>query len=56
MSKPGRKAVHDENRRATYNTSVEPVTESDSMFSIFEGESKQFIPVCRNIPYSFFHI
>ncbi|KAL7599243.1 hypothetical protein Lser_V15G20971 [Lactuca serriola] len=53
MSKPGRKAVHDENRRATYNTSVEPVTESDSMFSIFEGESKQFIPVGLHADHSY---
>ncbi|KAL4566810.1 hypothetical protein LXL04_030935 [Taraxacum kok-saghyz] len=46
VSKLGTKPVHDENRRATYNTCVEnSVAESDSIFTIFEGESKQFIPV-----------
>lgn len=48
-SKLGRKtSVIDENRRETYNIPLEPVAESDSVLSTFEGESKQFIPVSRN--------
>ncbi|KAI3688524.1 hypothetical protein L2E82_46154 [Cichorium intybus] len=53
MPKLGRKPVYDENKRATYNTCVEPVTESDSIFSIFEGESKQFIPVGLHVDHSY---
>ncbi|KAL8243396.1 hypothetical protein R6Q59_009654 [Mikania micrantha] len=54
MSKHGRKpSVHDENRRATYNMSVEPKTDSDSVLSIFEGESKQFIPVGLHVDHSY---
>ncbi|KAK1407022.1 hypothetical protein QVD17_38632 [Tagetes erecta] len=54
MSKLGRKpSVNDENRRATYNISVEPVTDSDSVFSVFEGESKQFIPVGLHVDHSY---
>ncbi|KAK9080664.1 hypothetical protein SSX86_000422 [Deinandra increscens subsp. villosa] len=54
MSKLGRKQlVHDENRRATYNISLEPVTDSDSVFSTFNGESKQFIPVGLHVDHSY---
>ncbi|KAK4439784.1 Bromodomain-containing protein 9 [Sesamum alatum] len=47
LSRFGRKSfVHDENRRATYSTPLScPATTSESMFSTFEGESKQLIPV-----------
>ncbi|KAI3768982.1 hypothetical protein L6452_00078 [Arctium lappa] len=39
------KPPNDENRRTTFNISVQPVIESESIFSTFEGESKQLIPV-----------
>ncbi|PWA85298.1 DNA-binding bromodomain-containing protein [Artemisia annua] len=46
MPKLGRKpSINEEDRRATYNISVQPATDSDSVLSTFEGESKQFIPV-----------
>ncbi|KAL0353655.1 UNVERIFIED_CONTAM: Bromodomain-containing protein 9 [Sesamum angustifolium] len=47
LSRFGRKPfLHDDNRRATYSTSLScPATTSESMFSTFEGESKQLIPV-----------
>lgn len=46
LSKPIRKAsVLDENRRATYNISIPSATASESIFTTFEGESKQLIPV-----------
>ncbi|KAL2496322.1 DNA-binding bromodomain-containing protein [Forsythia ovata] len=43
----GRKpAIHDVNHRATYNVSLaQPVAISDSIFSTFEGEMKQLVPV-----------
>ncbi|PIA57823.1 hypothetical protein AQUCO_00500024v1 [Aquilegia coerulea] len=45
-SKLGRKAVMlDENRRATYNISNQPVVRTESMCTIFEGESKQLVSV-----------
>ncbi|KAJ9568138.1 hypothetical protein OSB04_004104 [Centaurea solstitialis] len=54
MSKLGRKpSVHDENRRATYNISIQPVTESTSIFSTFENESKHFIPVGLHSEHSY---
>ncbi|KAI3717900.1 hypothetical protein L1987_69812 [Smallanthus sonchifolius] len=46
-------SIDDENRRATYNISFEPVTDSDSVFSTFEGESKQFIPVGLHANHSY---
>nr|XP_043640317.1 uncharacterized protein LOC122611361 [Erigeron canadensis] len=53
-SKLGRKpSVPDENRRATYNTSLEPETDSDSVLLTFEGESKQFIPVGLHAEHSY---
>ncbi|MFS7940698.1 putative chromatin remodeler Bromodomain family [Helianthus anomalus] len=54
MPKLGRKpSVHDENRRETYNISLEPVPDSDSVLSTFEGESKQFIPVGLHVDHSY---
>ncbi|KAI3825803.1 hypothetical protein L1987_07450 [Smallanthus sonchifolius] len=46
-------SIHDENRRATYNIPFEPVTDSDSVISTFEGESKQFIPVGLHADHSY---
>ncbi|XP_022879980.1 uncharacterized protein LOC111397343 [Olea europaea var. sylvestris] len=47
LSRFGRKlAIHDENRRATYNISLaQPVGGSESIFSTFEADMKQLIPV-----------
>ncbi|KAL0443361.1 UNVERIFIED_CONTAM: hypothetical protein Slati_2058800 [Sesamum latifolium] len=47
LSRFGRKSfLHGENRRATYSTSLScPAATLESMFSTFEGESKQLIPV-----------
>ncbi|XP_073140810.1 uncharacterized protein [Henckelia pumila] len=47
LSKPGKKlSAHDENRRATYDISLtHPLASSESLFSTFEGESKQLVPV-----------
>ncbi|KAJ4980469.1 hypothetical protein NE237_031306 [Protea cynaroides] len=45
-SKFGRKSfVFDENRRATYDLSNQPVVKMDSIFTTFEGESKQLAAV-----------
>ncbi|KAF5207984.1 Bromodomain-containing protein [Thalictrum thalictroides] len=45
-SKLGRKPVMlDENRRATYNLSNQPVVRTESMCTIFEGENKQLVSV-----------
>lgn len=54
LSRPVRKAiVFDENRRATYNISVPSATASESIFTTFEGESKQLIPVGVNADHSY---
>ncbi|CAI9760417.1 unnamed protein product [Fraxinus pennsylvanica] len=55
LSRFGRKlAIHDENRRATYNISLaQPVAGSESIFSTFEGEMKQLIPVGLYTDYSY---
>ncbi|KAK6132874.1 hypothetical protein DH2020_033385 [Rehmannia glutinosa] len=47
LSRFGRKSfVHDENRRATYSISIsQPVAGSESIFSTFDGETKQLVPV-----------
>ncbi|KAI3456916.1 hypothetical protein Pfo_013579 [Paulownia fortunei] len=47
LSRFGRKSfMHDENRRVTYSISLaHPVASSEPMFSTFEGESKQLVPV-----------
>lgn len=39
-----------ENRRATYNVSEQPVVQSESIFTTFEGEVKQLVPVCLKEP------
>ncbi|KAK1391856.1 Bromo domain-containing protein [Heracleum sosnowskyi] len=53
-SRPVRKAsVLDENRRATYNMSIPSATASESIFTTFEGESKQLIPVGVNADHSY---
>ncbi|CAK9163932.1 unnamed protein product [Ilex paraguariensis] len=50
----GRKLfIHDENRRATYNLSNQPVVGSESIFSTFEGESKQLVPVGLHADHSY---
>ncbi|KAK4420777.1 Bromodomain-containing protein 7 [Sesamum alatum] len=47
LSRYGKKSfIHDENRRATYSISLShPVASSESIFSTFEGETKQLVPV-----------
>nr|XP_016472230.1 PREDICTED: uncharacterized protein LOC107794267 [Nicotiana tabacum] len=46
LSRLGRKSiVHDENRRASYNISTQPVSCTESIFSTFEEESKQLVTV-----------
>ncbi|KAL6544486.1 hypothetical protein OROMI_023348 [Orobanche minor] len=47
LSRFGRKGfVHDENRRATYTITLShPVVSPDSIFSTFDGETKQLVPV-----------
>ncbi|GMP52434.1 hypothetical protein CsSME_00018247 [Camellia sinensis var. sinensis] len=47
LSRSGRKPfIHDENRRATYNISNQPVVRSESIFTTFDGEIKQLVAVC----------
>ncbi|KAJ8763685.1 hypothetical protein K2173_003157 [Erythroxylum novogranatense] len=43
----------DENRRATYNLSSQPLVGSESLFSIFESEIKQLIAVGLHVEYSY---
>lgn len=47
LSRFGKKSfVHDENRRATYAITLShSVAVSDSIFSTFDGETKQLVPV-----------
>ncbi|KAL0362282.1 UNVERIFIED_CONTAM: hypothetical protein Scaly_1183400 [Sesamum calycinum] len=47
LSRYGKRSfMHDENRRATYSISLShPVASSESIFSTFEGETKQLVPV-----------
>ncbi|KAK3025557.1 hypothetical protein RJ639_041035 [Escallonia herrerae] len=46
LSRLGRKSLlHDENRRATYSISNQPVAPSESILATFQGESKQLVPV-----------
>ncbi|XP_043689106.1 uncharacterized protein LOC122640058 isoform X2 [Telopea speciosissima] len=53
-SKYGRKPfVVDENRRATYNLSNQPVVRMDSTFTTFEGESKQMVAVGLHADHSY---
>lgn len=44
----------DENRRATYSISTQPVVRSDSIFTTFEGETKHLVAVCNKTNLSFF--
>ncbi|KAI9187143.1 hypothetical protein LWI28_024911 [Acer negundo] len=54
LSKLGRKPfVLDENRRATYNISNQPVIQSESIFTTFEGEIKQLVAVGLHAEYSY---
>lgn len=54
LLRPVRKvSVLDENRRATYNISIPSATTSESIFTTFEGESKQLIPVGVNADHSY---
>ncbi|XP_020234376.1 uncharacterized protein LOC109814371 [Cajanus cajan] len=54
LSKLGRKpSVQDIERRATYNTSNLPTTRSDSIFTTFESEIKQLVPVGLQTEYSY---
>lgn len=54
LPKFGRRSfVVDENRRATYNISNQPVDRSDSIFIPFEDEKKQLIPVGLPGEYSY---
>ncbi|XP_042478501.1 uncharacterized protein LOC122059644 [Macadamia integrifolia] len=53
-SKFGRKLfVIDENRRTTYNLSNHPVVKMDSIFTTFEGESKQLVDVGLHADHSY---
>nr|DAD20468.1 TPA_asm: hypothetical protein HUJ06_021931 [Nelumbo nucifera] len=53
-SKFGRKPfVVDENRRATYNISNQPVIRTESIFTTFDGESKQFVAVGLHADHSY---
>ncbi|XP_010278656.1 PREDICTED: uncharacterized protein LOC104612779 [Nelumbo nucifera] len=53
-SKFGRKPfVLDENRRATYNTSIQPVDMTDSIFATFDGENKQLVAVGFHADHSY---
>ncbi|XP_063949136.1 uncharacterized protein LOC108223217 isoform X1 [Daucus carota subsp. sativus] len=54
LSRPVRKtSILEENRRATYNISIPLTTASESIFTTFEGESKQLIPVGVNADHSY---
>ncbi|XP_050138026.1 uncharacterized protein LOC126614412 isoform X3 [Malus sylvestris] len=54
LSKVGRKpSVVDENRRATYNISTQPVVRSESVFTTFDSEIKQFVAVGLHAEYSY---
>lgn len=44
----------DENRRATYSISTQPVVRLDSIFTTFEGETKHLVAVCNKTNLSFF--
>ncbi|KAH7859980.1 hypothetical protein Vadar_007894 [Vaccinium darrowii] len=54
LSRLGRKPhIHDENRRATYNISNQPVSRSESIFTTFDDDMKQLVPVGLNADYSY---
>ncbi|KAK9155688.1 hypothetical protein Sjap_003168 [Stephania japonica] len=48
-----RLSLSDENRRASYDISNEPLARTDSMFSIFEGENKQLAAVGLHADHSY---
>lgn len=46
LSRLGRKPhIHNENRRATYNISNQPESRSESVFTTFDDDMKQLVPV-----------
>ncbi|XP_022975698.1 uncharacterized protein LOC111475664 [Cucurbita maxima] len=54
LGKLGRKtSVLDDNRRATYNISNSPVPRSESIFSTFEDEIRQLVPVGLHAEYAY---
>ncbi|GMI63759.1 bromodomain-containing protein 13 [Hibiscus trionum] len=54
LSKFGRKSsTLDDNRRATYNISNQPVVRSDSIFTTFEAEIKQLVAVGLQAEFSY---
>ncbi|KAE8646055.1 uncharacterized protein LOC101204699 [Cucumis sativus] len=54
LGKLGRKSsVLDDNRRATYNLSISPAPRSESIFSTFEDEIRQFVAVGLHAEYSY---
>ncbi|GFZ21995.1 DNA-binding bromodomain-containing protein [Actinidia rufa] len=54
LSRSGRKSsIHDENRRATYNISNQPVSRSESIFTTFDGEIKQLVAVGLHADHSY---
>ncbi|PSS06129.1 Bromodomain and PHD finger-containing protein [Actinidia chinensis var. chinensis] len=54
LSRSGKKSsIHDENRRATYNISNQPVSRSESIFTTFGGEIKQLVAVGLHADHSY---
>ncbi|KAE9458255.1 hypothetical protein C3L33_09847, partial [Rhododendron williamsianum] len=54
LSRLGRKPhIHNENRRATYNISNQPESRSESVFTTFDDDMKQLVPVGLNADYSY---
>ncbi|KAL6999273.1 hypothetical protein U1Q18_000435, partial [Sarracenia purpurea var. burkii] len=54
LSRLGKKPyVHDENRRATYNNSNQPVSRSESLFTTFDSEIKLLVAVGLHADHSY---
>ncbi|KAM7492714.1 hypothetical protein LguiA_035635 [Lonicera macranthoides] len=54
LPRVGRKPpVQDENRRATYHISNQPIPSPESIFTTFEGEIKQLVPVGLHADHSY---
>ncbi|KAF7139972.1 hypothetical protein RHSIM_Rhsim06G0218500 [Rhododendron simsii] len=54
LSRLGRKPhIHNENRRATYNIFNQPESRSESVFTTFDDDMKQLVPVGLNADYSY---
>ncbi|CAL5405550.1 unnamed protein product [Camellia sinensis] len=54
LSRFGRKpSTNDENRRATYHISNQPVSRSESIFTTFDGEIKQLVAVGLHADHSY---